>query len=428
MKKKATTIIILTLALFFSLILNNSINNHYVFASGNLDINWGVNSGDPIFNLNDQKPGDIEQRTIEIKNNCNIPRTAFLKGEKTGPLDQTNPLLESILAITVQQGDVLVYGQGSLTGPKTVQDFFNDSLTGIRLTTVDPAGSAVYKIKVVFPFSAGNEFQKKILVFNLSFGFETGLVINEIYYKVDGNHGYDSSKDRGFNINISGNGGGSSNRIKVKILNTCYIVQNNTSNIFTDIINIINTGGNTASNNSGNTNIQTGNVNQVTNIFSFAGINIGSCQCNQCPSSQTDEWVEIYNRSCTDISLKNWTLTDNSGNATKINANKIIKAGGFALISENANTWNYWSEDPVAVIINLGKEIGDGLDNGGDRLYLKNPAGVVFDYTAWQNDSAIWNPAVPQLPLGSSMGRISKGYDFDSVSDWISQNPPSPGK
>ena len=140
-----------------------------------------------------------------------------------------------------------------------------------------------------------------------------------------------------------------------------------------------------------------------------------------------NEWVELYNPTNNAVSLKGWTLTDSSGVSTKINANKTIASGGYIVLSKDASTWKYW---PTAKTqsIELGSQLGDGLDNAGDRLILKNAQGALIDKMSWGSDSSGFTPAGtnPLVPNGASTARIYPGFDSDGASDWMSINPPTP--
>jgi hypothetical protein len=198
-------------------------------------------------------------------------------------------------------------------------------------------------------------------------------------------------------------------------------VQQNKATL-SNVVNVYaNTGGNTG------TTIGTGNANIFTTIKNFFNYNLNLGSCNAKKFGQNDEWVELYNPTDQDISLKNWTITDNSGNATTIHANKDIPKHGFALLSKDASLWNSWNEPNTAKKIELGSTIGDGLDNNGDRLILRNPDGIIIDQMNWQTDPFVWNPGATDVAEGHSLERNPDGFDTDVPSDFVDRTLPSPG-
>ena len=144
---------------------------------------------------------------------------------------------------------------------------------------------------------------------------------------------------------------------------------------------------------------------------------------------QNDEWVELFNPTDHDISLKNWTLTDNSEIVTTIKANKTIKANNFVILAKSASTFAKFGIASSALKVELGNQIGNGLDNTGDHLILKDPAGQEIDRMSWGTDVAGFtqNAANPVVSSGSSTERLTPGFDTDTFSDWHSQTPPKPG-
>ena len=127
------------------------------------------------------------------------------------------------------------------------------------------------------------------------------------------------------------------------------------------------------------------------------------------------------------MSLKDWTIEDNSGLVTIIHANKIVPAGGFALISKSASTWRFWDEDKDAIKVELGSQIGDGLDNSGDRLILRDNNGIFIDSLSYGDDVSQFDPSVPLVPIGFSFERKTPGLDSDVAGNFEEIDPPTPG-
>ncbi len=132
------------------------------------------------------------------------------------------------------------------------------------------------------------------------------------------------------------------------------------------------------------------------------------------------EWIELYNPSDKEVNLKNWTLTENSNKNTKISGDKKLKPNSYALIARENDVWENWDEDVNALKIKLGEAIGDGLDDNGDHLILRNSYGIEIDRMSWGDEN-------PLVGIGSSTQRLSPGFDTDSHSDWHEKNPPTPG-
>ncbi len=412
-----------------------------VRAFGDLVVNFHVPLNNPIFTVTNMAPGDPPQnRNVDVHNNASVSRLVSVKGVRTGGVG-ADPKLETVLDLVIKDGATPVYGTGSLTGPKSVKNFFDDSTAtdGVKLNIINPGGDKTYNFKVTFPSSAGNDFQAKSVIFDLTFGEVTGnnVVINEVYYLVDPSKGLDSPKDRGIlsvngnnvTIVISGNGAWSKNKVVVTQLQACKLLQTNNTNVVTNVTSNTNTGGNSSSGNTGGSNsINTGGSQTNVNVSVGGSTNISSSSCGKM-LGQNDEWVELFNPTDHDISLKDWTLTDNSGATSITHANKIIKAGGFALLSKDASTWTHWIVPAGALKVELGNQIGDGLDNAGDHLILKNSGATEVDRMSWGSDTTGFTPPAvnPLVPLGHSTERIVPGFDTDAVTDWHDQNPPTPG-
>lgn len=144
---------------------------------------------------------------------------------------------------------------------------------------------------------------------------------------------------------------------------------------------------------------------------------------------QKFQWIEIYNPTDSDISLKNWSINNESGRFILIHPNKKIRAGGFALISKDGSVWKYWNNPRDALKVEIGNYLGQGMDINGDVLILKNSSGVEVDRMSWgDNTSGFTPPGVnPKVDPGHSTERQVPGFDTNVAFDWLDQNPPTPG-
>lgn len=315
-------------------------NPSTVRAFGDIIVDFHVPPGDPIFTINNMVPGDMVTKPVDVTNNGTLTKKIAVKADKDSGIGN-NPRLERGLIVTISQGGVDLYGGTSGTGKKTLRKFFEDSEeeNGVNLGKLNPSQTKQYDIKVEFPASAGNQYQGKLVQFDLSFGTITinSLVINEVYYDVDATHGLDNGE---------------------------HIQKNH-------------------------------------------------------------EWVEIYNPTSDTISLREFSLTDNSGIRRKFHTLKKLKPGEFALISRNNSTWNFWSEPSFAVKVELGREIGDGLQNLGDRLILKDSDEQTVDEISYGSDTSVFT--LGGVLEGHSLERSPDGTDTDTSGDWVDTNPPTPG-
>lgn len=294
-----------------------------------------------IFDVTNMLPGDSEMKQVVVTNNNTFAVHAILKGTRTGPNGQEDSLLESTLDINISNGPSMVYSNKLL-------GFFNDSSIygNIDLGELGPSSSNIFEIKVDFPSSAGDQYQGKSVVFDLTCErtLVSSVVINEVYYNVDKKS--DSWKDRGEP---------EKNRKK----------------------------------------------------------------------GQDSEWVELFNPTNKDVNLKNWTLEDGSGTKFVIHSNSIIKSHGYALLSKDESVWKHWDESDGVVKIQSDEFLGDGLDNNGDHLVLRDKTGGEVDFVRWGSDDTPgfqWTEDTkdPSSDTGASIERLSPGLDNDLSSDWFS--------
>lgn len=317
---------IVSVVFYFNGGLTKLLRSPTVQAFGDLIVDFHVPVGTPVFSLNDMEPGDVETRPIDVTNAGTSDQLVAVRAEKAGGAE-TDPKIESILEIKINDGSTTIYG------PKTLSELLEESLqpNGVVLNTLGSGEHKTYNFQVKFPEAATNEFQAKSLTATLTFGtiYSSIIVINEVFYN----------------------------------------------------------------------------------------------------AAAKLQWVELYNSSNNDVSLKNWSLTDNSGKPTIIHADKKIKAHGFALLSKDASVWRNWNQNREAVKVELGTSFGNGLENLGDRLILTNSEGLEFDRMSWGNDTTGFTPPAinPQVAAGHSTERQTPGFDTNAASDWLDRYPPTPG-
>ncbi|MBI4137451.1 hypothetical protein HY469_05305 [Candidatus Roizmanbacteria bacterium] len=133
-----------------------------VYAVGDLNVNWGVPEGDPIFVVTNFAPGETETRNVDITNNAGTARPVGIRGV----LDSETTGFSSQLIIEIFEGATSLYG------PTTLSQFFTDSAgpDGIALSTLGPGAFTTYDINVTFDAASGNPFQGANIQFDLKIG------------------------------------------------------------------------------------------------------------------------------------------------------------------------------------------------------------------------------------------------------------------
>ena len=146
-------------------------------------------------------------------------------------------------------------------------------------------------------------------------------------------------------------------------------------------------------------------------------------------SDTNNEWIELYNPTADPVSIQNWDICDGNSCDTIVDA-VIIPAYGFAVIVNDASTYeDFWDDIPAeAVKIALNNALGSGLNDGGDRVILKDASDIVIDHMSYGSDTSSFNPSVAITGAdGKSIARVVKGWDTDTVEDWIFNATPNPG-
>ena len=110
-------------------------------------------------------------------------------------------------------------------------------------------------------------------------------------------------------------------------------------------------------------------------------ININEIMYNP-PGADTDnEWLELYNNDTTDIDIKGWRFYEAGINhsLTLIQGSRIIPAGGYAIIADNATTFLDEHQECNCTVI----DSAFSLNNSGEYIALKNATLGIIDEVAY---------------------------------------------
>ena len=100
------------------------------------------------------------------------------------------------------------------------------------------------------------------------------------------------------------------------------------------------------------------------------------------PGADTDhEWLELYNNDTTDIDIKGWRFYEAGTNhsLTLIQGSRIIPAGGYAIIADNATTFLDEHQECNCTVV----DSAFSLNNSGEYIALKNATLDIVDEVAY---------------------------------------------
>src|SRR3989344_5864177 len=170
MKKKILSLISLVLILTLLIYANNIglFAKKTAYAVGDLNVLWGVPDGDPIFVVSNMLPGDTEDRDVDVANGGTVPRDVGVRGVKTEEIAS----FAAVLDFVISEDSTEIYGGSSPTGPKTLQEFFDESsgINGLFLSTINNGDTVTYNFMATFPPESGHEYQRAKAVFDLIIG------------------------------------------------------------------------------------------------------------------------------------------------------------------------------------------------------------------------------------------------------------------
>lgn len=140
-----------------------------------------------------------------------------------------------------------------------------------------------------------------------------------------------------------------------------------------------------------------------------------------------NEWVEIYNGTSAVMNLGGFTLNDAVSTST-VPDGTVLPSGAYLVVTGSTTTASLWTIPGGTVVVVLDDgTIGSGLNNTGDRVFLRGPTGIEVDVVSWGSDTSAFAPSVSAVPDGNSITRTSPTTDTNAAADWVADPTPTPG-
>ncbi len=126
----------------------------------------------------------------------------------------------------------------------------------------------------------------------------------------------------------------------------------------------------------------------------------------------TEDWVEIYNNSDTDISLAGWKLMDSDdGHIFHFSQNNVLKQDSFLVVCRDTSDFKILFEDVDSYIGNIDFKFG----NDGDVVRIFDSSNTLIDFVIYDN-KAPW-PALA-AGKGATLELINPEYDNTQAENW----------
>jgi Lamin Tail Domain/FlgD Ig-like domain/CARDB len=137
------------------------------------------------------------------------------------------------------------------------------------------------------------------------------------------------------------------------------------------------------------------------------------------PSTGEPEWVELFNRTSSQLNLKEWTISDLTTTVTITTEDKFIPPNSFIILTKDSSVINFYDIPSEVIQINL-----PSLNNTGDAIVIRDSLDVLID-------SVLYSPDWGGNSSGRSLERISADDNSNEPSNWgtsTSQNKATPGR
>ncbi|GEM_PF-3399200 len=176
-------------------------------------------------------------------------------------------------------------------------------------------------------------------------------------------------------INISGNGSRSHSSVDFESNQSTTIVQSNDTQIHNNVSSHVNTGGNSASGNTGGDNaIRTGNATSDVKIVNHAGSNIASG--NLCGCENSDIWISVHgngSRSTSDVSVqsdKNFKQFQSNNTDIWNDVHNSLNTGRNRANDNTSGNWWWWHNNGGSTTIDTGsaRSMVDIVNHGSSNV------------------------------------------------------------
>lgn len=126
-----------------------------------------------------------------------------------------------------------------------------------------------------------------------------------------------------------------------------------------------------------------------------------------------EEFIKLFNPLATSVDVGDWTISDNTNTYT-IPSNTVIRANSSLTVAKSDTGFkDLFSISPDVSGLTLS------LNNGGDKVVLKDKNDGLVDFMAYENFEPGWDITAS---TGASLQRKDL-IDTDSVSDWTADEP-----
>jgi len=137
------------------------------------------------------------------------------------------------------------------------------------------------------------------------------------------------------------------------------------------------------------------------------------------------EWLELLNQTGRSVDLTDWGIADN--HEVDYIASLQLPAGGFAVIAAGDGFYDNFPDFTGNIVFIADGSIGNGLNNEGDCLVLRDSTGELIDALSYGADASVMLPPCQDVAEGHSLERQPAGLDTDRASDFVENSAPSPG-